>query len=167
MFDKFRMVKFVFCQFDQRSDDILLDAMSSRRSQNKSARHQRAAAMSSAISKQSFIFQLFRVFQAEHSLCSKQNILCVRSRTLLVFEAEHSVCSKQNIPCAPNKTFLVLHAEHSLCSKQNIPCVRSMTFLAFEARHSMCSKQNIPFVRSRTLLVVEARQSLYLSLIHI
>ena len=121
--------------------NILLHAMSSRRSQNKSARHQRAAAMSSPISKQSFIFQMFRVFQAEHSLCSKQNILCVRSRTFLVLEAEHSLCLKQNIPCVRSKTFLVVEAEHSVCSKQDIPCVRSRTFLMFQGGHSLCSKQ--------------------------
>ena len=62
--------------------DILLDAMSGRRSKNKSARHQKAAAMSSVISKQSFIFQFVRVFQAEH--------LCVRNKTFFVLEAEHS-----------------------------------------------------------------------------
>ena len=122
--------------------------MSSRRSKNKSARHQRAAAMSSSISKQSFICQLFRVSQAKHSLCSKQNILCVRSTTRLVFETENSLCRKQNIPCVPDRTFLVLHAEHSLCSKQNIPCVRSRTFLVFQAGH-LC-------VPSRTLCVVQA-----------
>ena len=113
---------------------ILLHAMSSRRSQNKSARHQRAAAMSSAISKQSFIFQLFRVFPAEHSLCSKQNILCVRNRTLLVFEAEHSLCSKQNILCVPSKTFLVLQARHSVCFPQDISCAASKTSPVLRSR---------------------------------
>ena len=74
-----------------------------------------------------------------HSLCSKQGIPCVRSRTFLVFEAEHSLCSKQNIPCIRSRTFLVLEAEHSLCSKQDIPCVRSKTFLVciWSSNHHM------------------------------
>ena len=57
-----------------------------------------------------------------------------------MFEAEHSLCSKQNIPCVRSKTFLVLEARHSVCSKQDIPRVRSKTFLLFEAQTSNGSK---------------------------
>ena len=113
---------------------ILLHAMSSRRSQNKSARHQRAAAMSSAISKQSFIFQLFRVFQAEHSLCSKQNILCVRSRTFLVFEARHSSCSKQDISCVPSRRLCVVQAGGNVLARK-IVLAPNISILPLKIRH--------------------------------
>ena len=122
---------------------ILLHAMSSRRSQNKSARHQRAAAMSSSISKQSFICQLFRVSQAKHSLCSKQNILCVRSTTRLVFETENSLCRKQNIPCVRSRTFLVFQTGHLLRSKQDIMCGPSRR-RCFSSKNRFSSKHIDP-----------------------
>ena len=34
-----------------------------------------------------------------------------------MFEAGHSVCSKQDIPCVRGRTFLVFDAGHSLCCK--------------------------------------------------
>ena len=80
------------------------------------------------------------MFEAEHSLCSKQNIPCVRSRTFLVLQAGHSLCSKQDISCIRSRTFLVFEAWSSVCSKQDIPCDRSRTFLAFEAQTSNGSK---------------------------
>ena len=53
----------------------------------------------------------------------KQNISCVRSKTFRVFEAEHSLCSKQNIPRVRSRTFLVIEAGHSLCCEHEISCV--------------------------------------------
>ena len=49
-----------------------------------------------------------------------------------MLEAGHSVCSKQDIPCVRSRTFRVFEAGHSLCSKQDIPCVRRRTFHVFE-----------------------------------
>ena len=97
-------------------------------------------------------------FETGHSLCSKQNIPCVRSRTFLVFEAGHSLCSKQDIPCVRSRTFLVFEARHSSCSKQDIPCIRSKEFLVFEAGHSLWSKQNIPCVRSTNFKRLKNRE---------
>ena len=62
-----------------------------------------------------------------------QDIPCVRSRTFLVFEAGHSVCSKQEIACVRSRTFLVFGARHSLCLKQDILCVAKRTFRVFQS----------------------------------
>ena len=62
-----------------------------------------------------------------------------RRRTFVVFEEGHSLCSKKDILCVRSKTFLVFEAGHSLCSKQDIPCVRSRTFLVLRRRHFVCS----------------------------
>ena len=92
------------------------------------------------------------MFEAGHSLCSKQDILCLRSKTFLVLEARRSLCAKQDI-------------DDSVCSKHDIPCVRIKTFLVFKAEHSLCprkkpslcSKPDIACVRSRTFLVLRTR----------
>ena len=42
--------------------------------------------------------------------------LCVPSRTRPVFQARHSLCSKQDIPCVPSRTSPVFQAKHLLCS---------------------------------------------------
>ena len=63
------------------------------------------------------------MFEERHSLCLKEDIPCVPSRTSRVFHAGHLVCSKQDISCAPSRTSLVFQAGHSLCSKQYIACV--------------------------------------------
>ena len=39
--------------------------------------------------------------KTRHSLCSKQDIPCVRSRTFRVFEEGHSLCHEQDISCVP------------------------------------------------------------------
>ena len=79
------------------------------------------------------------MFEEGHSLRSKKDILCVRSKAFLVFEAGHSVCSKQDIPCVRSRTFLVFEARHSLCSKQDIPCARSRTIFVLRTRHLLRS----------------------------
>ena len=48
---------------------------------------------------------------AGHSLGSKQDSPCVRSRTFLVFEAGHSLCSTQDILCVANKTSLMFQSQ--------------------------------------------------------
>ena len=53
----------------------------------------------------------------------EESMLAKRCRTFLVFEAGHSVCSKQDIPCVRSKTFLVFEAGHSLCCEEDISCV--------------------------------------------
>ena len=63
------------------------------------------------------------MFEEGHSLCSKDDIVCVRRRTFLEFEEGHSLCLKKDIPCVRSKTFLVLKAGHSLCCEQEISCV--------------------------------------------
>ena len=83
----------------------------------------------------------FLVFEARHSVCSKQDISCVRSRTSRVFQAGHLLCSKQDISCVPSKTSLVSQARHLVCSKQDISCVPSKTFPVFQAGQSVCSKR--------------------------
>merc|ERR1712185_534482 len=63
-----------------------------------------------------------------------------RSRQpFLVFEAKHSVCSKQNIPCVRSRTFLMVQAGHLLCSKQEISCVSRRTSPVFQERHLLWS----------------------------
>ena len=84
----------------------------------------------------------FRVFEERHSLCSKEDIPCVRRMTLLAFEEGHSLCSKNGIPCVRRK---------------DIPCVRRKTFLVFEERHSLCSKTT-----KRQFLVVQTSGRAYL-----
>ena len=86
------------------------------------------------------------MFEARHSVRSKQDIPGVRSKTFRVFEAKHFLCSTEDISCVRSKTFRVFEARHCVCSKQDIPCVRSKTFLVFERKHSLCSKQDIPCV---------------------
>ena len=56
-----------------------------------------------------------------------------------MFEARHSVCSKQDIPCVRSKTFRVFEAGHFLCSIEDIPCARSKTFLVLRTRDFVCS----------------------------
>ena len=73
----------------------------------------------------------FLVLEEEHSLCSKQDVPCVRSRTFLMFEEGHSFCVTKDIPCARRR--------NSLCLKEDIPCVRSRTFLVLRTRHLLCS----------------------------
>ena len=63
------------------------------------------------------------MFEAEHSFCSKQNILCVRSMAFRVFEAGHSLCSKQDVPGVRSKTLVEFEAGHSLCCEQDISLV--------------------------------------------
>ena len=58
----------------------------------------------------------FPVFQAGHSLCSKQDIPCVPSRTFLVFQAGHSVCSKQYIACVPYHHIIISSYHHTIIS---------------------------------------------------
>ena len=56
------------------------------------------------------------MFQAGHSLCSKHEFPCVRSKTFLVFEAGHSLCSKRDILCVRSRTLLVLRTRDFVCS---------------------------------------------------
>ena len=94
----------------------------------------------------------FLVFEAGHSVRWKQDIPCVRSKTLRVFEAGHCLCQdmlrvrSKNIPCVRSKTLRVFEARHSVCSKQDISCVRRKTFLVFEAGHSVCCEHEISCV---------------------
>ena len=58
------------------------------------------------------------MFEAGHSVYSKQDIPCVRSKTFRVFEAGHFLCSKEDI---------------FLCSKQDIPSVANTRFRVFQS----------------------------------
>ena len=82
------------------------------------------------------------MFEARHSLCSKQDITCAQGRTFLMFEAGHSLWSKRNVPCVPNRTFLLFEAGRSVCLRQDILCVRSKTFLVLRTKDFVCSNHH-------------------------
>ena len=81
------------------------------------------------------------MFQAGQSLCSKQDVPCVPSRTFRVFQAGHSLRSKQDISCVPSKAFPVFQTRHFLCSTQYISCAPRKSFPVFHAGQSLCSKR--------------------------
>ena len=84
------------------------------------------------------------MYEARHSVCSKQDIPRVRSRTFLVFEARHSLCSKQDIPRVRTRTFLVMPSyDHHAIIRSHDPMIissydhviksSSLTFLSHQA----------------------------------
>ena len=62
------------------------------------------------------------MFEEGHSLCSRNDIRCVRRRTFLVFEEGHSLCSKKDIPCVRRRrdpNFWSYRPQEGVYLKQN------------------------------------------------